>query len=78
MLAHKANGDCIYLDELGCSIHGRAPSLCRIADCRSIAARLDFESAKRLHLLGRLDLRVWDKGQKLLERMAAQSGKQKR
>gem|GEM_PF-4670423 len=26
MLAHKPNGECFYLNEHGCSIHGRAPS----------------------------------------------------
>lgn len=34
MLQHKSNGDCIYLDEHGCSIHGRAPWSCRQFDCR--------------------------------------------
>ncbi|MFH0990373.1 MAG: YkgJ family cysteine cluster protein [bacterium] len=66
MLAHKPNGDCIYLDELGCTIHDRAPSLCRIADCRTIARRLDFETAMGLHRIGKLDIRVWDQGRKLL------------
>ncbi len=34
MLAHKPNGDCIYLTDAGCSIHGRAPYACRKFDCR--------------------------------------------
>lgn len=33
VLAHKLNGDCIYLDENGCSIHGRAPLVCRRFSC---------------------------------------------
>jgi hypothetical protein len=78
MIAHKPNGECIYLDERGCSIHERAPSMCRTADCRSLAARINFESAKALHQLGRLDIRVWDQGNKLLEVMAANGGKSKR
>ncbi len=69
MLAHKPNGECIYLEPGGCSIHDRAPSLCRSADCRSIAYRLNFETARRLHILGKLDLRVWDRGRKLLEEL---------
>jgi len=69
MIAHKANGECVYLDERGCSIHDHAPSLCRSADCRSVAARFTFEGAMQLHRLGRLDIRVWDQGQKLLETM---------
>lgn len=33
-LRKKENGDCIYLDRDGCSIHGRAPHICKIFDCR--------------------------------------------
>ena len=69
MLAHKPNGDCVYLDEQGCSIHGHAPSLCRTADCRAVALKLDFETATHLHALGQLDFRVWNKGRELLEKM---------
>lgn len=66
MLAHKPNGECIYLNERGCSIHGRAPSLCRAADCRAVALKINFDTATRLHAEGRLDFRVWNKGQELL------------
>ncbi len=68
MLAHKANGECIYLGPGGCTIHDHAPSLCRSADCRSLAMKLDFEAAARLHRAGRLDIRVWDQGHRLLAR----------
>jgi Fe-S-cluster containining protein len=34
MLAHKRNGDCIYLGKDGCTIHERAPWVCRQFDCR--------------------------------------------
>ncbi len=68
MIAHKPNGECVYLNEHGCSIHDHAPVLCRSADCRSVALRFDFENAMRLHRLGRLDFRVWDQGRKLLEK----------
>jgi hypothetical protein len=67
MLAHKPNGECVYLTKSGCSIHDRAPALCRIADCRSLAVRLDFQTARLLHLMGRLDLQVWYQGHRLLE-----------
>ena len=69
MLAHKPNGDCIYLEEKGCSIHDRAPSLCKSADCRSIAFKYNFETALKLHEMGRIDLRVWDKGNELIKDM---------
>jgi Fe-S-cluster containining protein len=35
VLRHKKNGDCIYLDRDGCSIHERRPHICRIFDCRA-------------------------------------------
>jgi len=34
VLKHKPNGDCVYLGEDGCTIHERAPFICRIFDCR--------------------------------------------
>lgn len=33
-LAHKPEGGCVYLTEAGCSIHDRAPAICREFDCR--------------------------------------------
>jgi Fe-S-cluster containining protein len=31
----KANGDCVYLDDAkGCTIHDRAPAVCKAFDCR--------------------------------------------
>jgi len=69
MLAHKPNGDCVYLVESGCSIHDRAPSLCRSADCRSIALKYDFDTAMKLHNMKRIDIRVWDKGNDLIKEM---------
>ena len=69
MLAHKPNDECVYVEKDGCSIHDHAPSLCRTADCRSLALRFDFETARRLHAFKRLDIRVWDQGNRLLEKM---------
>ena len=69
MLLHKPNGDCIYLNETGCSIHDHAPSLCRSADCRSLALKYDFDTAMRLHNMKRIDIRVWDKGNELINGM---------
>ena len=34
VLRRRENGDCIYLAEGGCSIHGRAPKVCQEYDCR--------------------------------------------
>ncbi len=69
MVAHKENGDCIYVVENGCAIHNNAPSLCRSADCRSLALKFDFVTAVKLHNLKRIDIRAWDQGNNLLEKM---------
>ena len=69
MLAHKQNGDCIYLVDSGCSIHDHEPLLCRNADCRSIALKYNFSTAMRLHQMKRIDIRVWDKGNELLKKL---------
>ncbi len=78
MIAHKANGECVYLGDKGCTIHDGAPALCRAADCRSVAARFDFETAKTLHVMGRLDFRVWDRGRELLQSMVPVAERKKK
>jgi uncharacterized protein len=70
MLQHKPNGDCVYLDDYGCTIHDRAPQACRDFDCRkwfaafSLPERilvatepLDAECAKAA--AERIDARTW-------------------
>lgn len=32
-LARASNGDCLYLGPMGCTIHGRAPIICKEFDC---------------------------------------------
>lgn len=49
MLAHKKNGDCIYLDrDTGCTIYERRPAICRELDCRLI---LDWPRNQRKALV---------------------------
>ena len=46
MLARKANQDCHYLGETGCTIYARRPQACQRFDCPEYAklkgARLDI------------------------------------
>lgn len=53
MLAHKPNGDCIYLDRAtGCTIHDRAPAICREFDCRKFYLRImEFSRNERRRML---------------------------
>lgn len=55
MLRHSENGDCVYLDRVtGCTIHGRAPAICREFDCRkSYLQLLQFSRKERLSLIAR-------------------------
>lgn len=34
MLAHRADGACIYCGPLGCTLYARRPRMCRDMDCR--------------------------------------------
>jgi Fe-S-cluster containining protein len=36
VLQHKPNGDCTYLEDGKCSIHGNQPFVCRGFDCRHV------------------------------------------
>lgn len=46
-LRHKPTGGCIYLQPDGCSIHGRAPAICREFDCRKFVQALGGRPARR-------------------------------
>ena len=35
-LQHKPGGGCVYVTETGCSLHGRAPAVCKAFDCRQL------------------------------------------
>lgn len=70
MLAHKPNGDCIYLGEHGCTIYERRPRMCREMDCRLIALRTSFTKARRLNKKGLLREPIWKKGRELLRNWA--------
>lgn len=47
-LDHQANGNCVYLGESGCTIHDRAPIVCREFDCRIMFSMLDRNTRRRM------------------------------
>jgi uncharacterized protein len=51
-LKHKADNTCIYLGDGGCTIHDRAPAICREFDCRrfylSFMKRYDRAERRRM------------------------------
>ena len=63
MIAHKENGDCVYLAASGCSIHGHAPIKCQTMDCRNIFTKLTPREAMENGLAV-----IWSKGKILQEK----------
>ena len=49
VLQRKPNGDCIYLGPKGCTIHDRAPVMCRIFDCRKWYIKFMKSGQQTLH-----------------------------
>lgn len=68
MLAHKPNGDCLYLTGVGCAIHESKPQQCREMDCRNIAERISVNTARKMRLLP-----VWRRGKELLNAASRES-----
>jgi Fe-S-cluster containining protein len=46
LLAHRPNGDCVYLGPGGCTIYERRPAVCRMFDCRELARKAPMKSWK--------------------------------
>lgn len=67
MLAHKPDKSCVYLGEHGCSIHGRAPALCREFDCRGLVRKLGYTNARKAVKKGALSAGVVRRGIELLK-----------
>lgn len=64
VLKHKSNGDCIYLDAHGCTVHEDKPILCKVFDCRKLASMNTWTEARKSKVI---DIRVWRKGRDLLK-----------
>jgi Fe-S-cluster containining protein len=67
ILDRKDNGDCVYLDEHGCTIHDRAPFICRDFDCRQLFKQSDRAGRRLAVKRGEVDKRLFDRGRELLE-----------
>ena len=70
MLAHKPDRSCVYLGAGGCTIHGRAPLLCREFDCREFVRRLGRTKARQLVKKGVLNAGPVRRGLELIVRAA--------
>ena len=72
MLAHKENGECVYLGEFkngysvrGCTIHLARPEQCRTMDCRNIAKNMSYTQVRKMHF----QIAVWRKGKELIDEL---------
>jgi Fe-S-cluster containining protein len=54
VLAMKENGDCIYLEDKGCTVYKDRPFICRIFDCRESYEGLKDRSFVRVLFQGRV------------------------
>jgi len=65
-LRRRPNGDCIFLGPGGCTIHGRAPHVCKRFDCRELFLRSDRKGRKKAIKEGKLPKSLFDRGRELL------------
>ena len=62
VLDHKPDGSCVYLGPGGCTIHGRAPRICREFDCRQAYRMHDRRERRRRVALRLADPAVYEAG----------------
>jgi len=66
-LQHKEDGSCVYLGENGCTIHERAPAICRFFDCRLMYWTSTRPHRRRMEKLGYLEHAVHEEGRKRVD-----------
>lgn len=65
-LKRKPTGECIYLGEKGCTIHGRAPHVCQRFDCRTLFKNSDRAGRRKAVKSGKIPKALFDKGREML------------
>ena len=68
-LKRKPNGECVYLSERGCSIHGSAPHVCQRFDCRELFKKSDRAGRRQAVKSGKLPQSLFDRGRQLLKQI---------
>lgn len=61
-----ANGHCIYLGDGGCTIHDRAPVICKTFDCRDLYRTKTRHQRRMLVASGMASKAVFDAGRERL------------
>jgi hypothetical protein len=65
VLRQLANGDCVYLGEHGCTIHDRAPAVCRRFDCRAYFLSMT-RNERRMHQRAKIKIEIFEAGRSRL------------
>ncbi|HWS65686.1 MAG TPA: YkgJ family cysteine cluster protein [Steroidobacteraceae bacterium] len=65
-LMRNAKNECVYLGHDGCTIHERAPLICREFDCRRMYKALDRKTRRRAISTGWMTKDILDAGRKRL------------
>jgi hypothetical protein len=65
-LQRRPNGECVYLAENGCSIHGRAPHICQKFDCRELFLNSDRAGRRAAIKSGKLPKSLFDRGREMV------------
>jgi Fe-S-cluster containining protein len=66
-LQRRPNGECVYLGEHGCTIHDRAPAVCKEFDCRGLYRKMSRPERRRAVKKGLASAAVLARGRQLLE-----------
>lgn len=64
ILKKNAEGNCVYLGPQGCTIHDRAPKICRVFDCRRWFLSKTGGERRRLVASGMADADIFKAGQR--------------
>lgn len=66
------DGNCIYLGDSGCTIHDRAPEICRAFDCRRAYQMIPRRERRARLAQGIADKAVYEAGRKRLHTLTAE------
>jgi Fe-S-cluster containining protein len=70
ILQQKPNGDCVYLGEQGCTIHERAPALCRRFDCRAYFLAQPRQARRAIERANRHKLAIFEAARERLDTLS--------
>lgn len=68
------DGNCIYLGADGCTIHDRAPAICRVFDCRRFFLSKSRNERRSLVKSGMADAAVFEAGRRRLHTLPEREG----